>query len=920
MKIQFSIHYRTAWGENLHVVISYRSRDGRERTYNLLMQTQDGDLWTLETAVMESRQHPVETFSYYYQVEAGDSGEVLRKEWNQVKRCYAFDSTKDYILPDQWRDVPLQWHLYTKMVGRGKEEKGSADRRNVPLYRKTIIFRVSAPQLSEGEAVGICGSHPSLGDWNPSRYLRMEPLGDYEWLLSVNVEHVQLPLEYKYIVIDDETCQLKRWEEGDNRMVDGTLLLESQQPAALRDGQVLVMSGEALRVKESTWRAAGVVVPLFALRSEHSFGVGDFGDLRRLADWASLTGMKMIQLLPVNDTTSTHSWTDSHPYNAVSAFALHPHYMDLEQLPPLKSEQETKAFNRQRRELNALDYSDYMAVDRVKTDYINKVYAEHGEETLASEAFAGFMAANGEWLTPYAAFCALRDKFGTSRYTEWKQYAGYDQKQVAQLSAQGSPLREHILKTYFVQYHLHRQLSAATAYAHEKGVVLKGDLPVGIYRDSVEAWVCPDFFRLDMQLGTPPTAQEPAGQNWGFPPYRWGAGEEAGNRRGVQAQQPTLEEWFVRRFHHLEQYFDALRIDHILSFFRAWEIPVGQLFSVMGHFSPSLPLSEEEIGRYGLTFRRGLFTRPFINDKTIDRIFGIHAGYVRDEFLVRKAYNLYELKAEVSTQEKIRDCFDGKNDENSLWIRDGLYRLCADVLFLKDPYQEGMYHPRVGVFNAPVYDILSAEEKDTFMRLYNNYYYERHNQYWCYLAQKKLSAIQQHTRMQLCAEDLGFMPDGIKEVLDSQRILSLEVQRLPKQHGDEFAHLEANPYRSVATISTHDMSPLRLWWEEDAGGVQRYYATMLQKEGRAPRHLPSHIAEEIIARHLYCPSMLCNIALQDWLSMGSFKLGDPQNERINAPYDTYNQWKYRMPMTLESLMDERQFNEKLKTMIVRSKR
>ena len=904
------------------MVITYRSRDGREREHNLLMKTQDGDLWTLETSVMESRQHPVEAFSYYYQVEAGNNGEVLRREWNVVPRRYAFDSTKDYILPDQWRDMPLLWHLYTRVESRGarvenQELKVEGRGLHVPLYRKTVLFRIAAPQLAEGEALGVCGSHPSLGDWNPSRYLRMEYLGDYEWMLAVNVEHVQLPLEFKYIVIDEQTRQLKRWEEGDNRVIDEQVFPDSQQPAALRDGQVLVMSGEALRVKEATWRAAGVAVPLFSLRSAHSYGVGDFGDLRRMADWVAQTGMKVIQLLPLNDTTSTHSWTDSHPYNAVSAFALHPHYIDLEQLPPLKRKQDVTAFARQRRELNALKDSDYMAVDRVKTDYINKVFAEQGAETLASKEFAAFMTANGDWLTPYATFCALRDKFGTSRFAEWQQYATYDKKLVAQLCAQGSPLHEAIMKTYFVQYHLHRQLLAASAYAHEKGVALKGDLPVGIYRDSVEAWMHPDFFRMDMQLGTPPSASEPTGQNWGFPPYQWSDPPSTFNTRPSTF---NLQSWFVRRLAHLEQYFDALRIDHIVSFFRAWEIPVGQLSGTMGHFFPSLPLSEEEIERYGLVFRRELFTRPFINDKTIDRIFGIHASYVREEFLVKKAYNLYDLKTEMSTQELVREHFNGRNDENSLWIRNGLYRLCADVLFLEDPYQEGMYHPRFGVFNAPVYEILSTEEKDAFMRLYNNYYYERHNQYWCSLAQRKLAALQCHTRMLLCAEDLGLMPKGVAEVLDAQRILTLEIQRLPKQHGEEFAHLEANPYRSVTTISTHDMSPMRLWWEEDPGRVQRFYASMLQKEGRAPRHLPAHIAEEIIARHLYCPSMLCILALQDWLAMGNFKLGDPHTERINAPYDTYNRWKYRMPMTIESLMEERQYNDKLKTMIIRSKR
>ena len=899
MKLRFSIQYKTEWGESLHIVITYKRSDGKERIFNLPMQTQDGELWVTETAVMESRQHRVVSFVYLYQVE-DENGEVLRREWDKIPREYIFDSSKDYIFPDFWRDIPLQYHLYTKayIVANEKEFKSGVELAQISFYRKTIVFRVSAPQLGKGECLGLCGNHPSLGDWNPSHYLRLEYLGDYEWILSVNADSIFLPIEYKYVVVDSKTHELKQWEEGENRRIE---------EFAKIDGTVLVAYGDALHIKERTWRAAGVVVPVFSLRSEHSYGVGDFGDLKRMVDWAVKVGMHAIQLLPLNDTTSMHSWTDSHPYNCISVYALHPHYLDLEQLAPLESNQEMTAFYRQRRELNALGYSDYMAVDRVKTDYINKVYKEQGDATLSSENFKSFYSANKHWLIPYAAFCALRDKFGTSRFLDWQKYAKYNESDILNLTEVGSPLREAIFQSYFVQYHLHRQLVSVSEYAHRQGVLLKGDIPVGVYRDSVEVWTHPEFFNLNMQIGTPPSANEPLGQNWGFPTYK-------------TEMPPSFCDWWHSRLRHMEQYFDAIRLDHIISFFRVWEIPVDFLFGTLGHFSPAFSLSEEEIGQYGLIFRRELFTKPFINDKILERIFGIHAQFVRENFLVRKAYNLYELKAEVNTQIKICNYFNGQNDENSQWIRDGLYQLCSDVLFLRDPYQKDMYHPRFGVFNAPVYEVLNSEEKDAFMRLYNHYFYERHTQYWKYQAQRKLSIILRHTRMMICAEDLGLMSKEVDSVLDSQRILSLEVQIYPKTQISEFSHLEANSYRSIATISTHDMAPLRLWWEENPGQVQRYYASMLQKEGRAPRHLPAHIAEEIIARHLYSPSMLCLLSIQDWLSMSNIKLGEPYTERINVPSDSYNQWKYRMGITIEQLMKEEQFCTKIKTMIERSRR
>ncbi len=924
MKLKFNIHYTTAWGENLFVVIKYKSMDGRERSYHLPMRTDDGEHWFMETAVMESRQHPIISFSYYYQVENDDT--CLRREWNMIPREYPFDSTKDYLFLDKWRDVPLQYHLYTRAFRQTSKVNVNANVNvKTPLYRKTVIFRVSAPQLSDGETLALCGNHPSLGDWNPSRFLKMTPMGDYDWILSVNVEHVSLPIEYKYVIVDEKTNTLKTWEEGDNRIVE--IYNENGEPR-MNDGQVAVLYGEVLRVKETTWKAAGVAIPVFSLRSEHSFGVGDFGDLKRLVDWAEKTGLGIIQILPIQDTTTVHGWTDSHPYNCISAFAFHPHYLDLEQMPALRNKQEMNTFSRQRRELNALDYSDYMAVDRVKSDYISKAFEEQGEELLASQSFKDFMEKNGDWLKPYSAFCALRDKFNTSDFRQWKQYAEYSDKIPTQLVANGSPLRDEIRKIWFVQYYLHKQLTETVQYAHSKGIAVKGDLPVSVYRDSVETWQHPSFFRMDMQLGTPPSSQGPmgqssaaavhqtmfylssatdGGQNWGFPPVRYDDEE--------------VQLWFQQRLEYMEQFFDAVRFDHIVSFFRVWEIPVGSLSPVMGHFYPSLPISEEEMGSYGLVFRKELFTHPFINDNMLEKFFGVHASYVREHFLVKQQYGMYSLMENFNTQVKIRDYFKEKNDESSIWIRDGLYRLCSQVLFLEDPCHRGMYLPRFDVFKEPVYQILSSEEKDAFMRLYNNYYYERHDGYWTENARKALSSILGKTRMLICGEDMGLLPHGVASLMDALRILSLEIQVMPKDSVYEFTHLESNPYRSVATISTHDMAPLRLWWEEDRGRVQRYYTTMLQKEGKAPRHLPAHLAEEIIARHLYSPSMLCVLSLQDWLAMDNqLRSEQIQAERINAPYDSYNQWKYRMSITLEQLMEANQYNDKLRQMVVRSKR
>jgi 4-alpha-glucanotransferase len=232
-----------------------------------------------------------------------------------------------------------------------------------------------------------------------------------------------------------------------------------------------------------------------------------------------------------------------------------------------------------------------------------------------------------------------------------------------------------------------------------------------------------------------------------------------------------------------------------------------------------------------------------------------------------------------------------------------------------------MYHPRIQAWQEPVFDVLSSEEKDAFMRIYNNFFFQRHNLLWGKTGYDRLSSLQLSSHMLLCAEDLGMLPDCVEPVLDSLRILTTEIQQMPKQAGIEFSHLDGNPVRSVATISTHDMAPLRLWWQEQPDRAQRYYSTMLQKQGRAPEQLPAFLAEEIIARHVYSPSMLCILSLQDWLAMdGELRAKNVRHERINTPSDPFNRWQWRMHLTIDQLMDAGRFNEKLKTMIVRSKR
>lgn len=868
----------------MHIVLSYVSFDGTVKRHNMLMSTANGEWWTVEAVAMESRQHPIEALEYYYQVEDGE-GNVKRKEWRGVRRVYHLDTSKDYIFADSWNDIPLPHHLYSNAcsVTRGVKANETVKPLRLPLFRKTLLFRVSAPQLKPGQSVAVCGSHPALGSWNISRFQRMEYAGQMEWMLTVNIMSIPLPLEYKYVITDDSTNEIIQWEDGVNRSSDECRNLQTNDDSNISDGTVLVLDGGVMRVTEERWRAAGVAVPVFSLRSENSCGVGDFADLRMFVDWAKTTGMKVIQLLPVNDTTCSHQWNDSYPYNAVSVFALHPHYLNLEEAGTLKDAETMRAYHRQKSELNALDYSDYVAVDRVKTAYLAQLYKEQGHKAMKSQAVRQFVEDNEYWIDSYADYCVERD-----------EAAGCAQD------------RDYYI---YVQYLLHLQLKAVADYARSCGIVLKGDLPIGVSRDGADVKDHPEFFNMDSQTGAPPDAFSANGQNWGFPTYNWAAMKE------------DKYDWWHRRLRHFEQYFDALRIDHVLGFFRIWEISGSQKFGMLGQFSPSLPMTPGEIEYFGLSWKKELMTKPLINDKVLNSLFGMHAQYVKDNMLTAKAYGLYDLQPQYSTQRKIEKAFEGKTDENSIWIRDGLYSLVSSVLFVPDHRQEEMYHPCIGGQHSAAFKMLGDDDRDAYMRIYNNYFYQRHSMFWGNIAMQRLQNVFGNSRMLCCAEDLGMLPDCVPPVLDANRMLTLEIQTMPKQQGHEFAHLEGYPYRSVCTFSTHDMPSMRLWWRENKNVVQRYYVTMLQKSGNAPDRLPAHIAEEIIARHLYCPSMLCIFSIQDWLAIDSELRGkNVVAERINRPEDPYNRWQYRVPVSIEQLLEDKKYNEKLRLMITRSKR
>ena len=817
MRIAFNLEYQTTFGEELALNIL---TDGKTEQHK--MTTLDGYHWLCELSKsVKTKTH----IDYFYSVMRGD--EQTRCEWQTEPHRLEFVATKGarYTVYDHWIDIPEDSYLYssafTECVAarvRHMSEETS--------YGKTIRMKVRAPQLRWNERLAVIGGGEALGNWEALRALNMAEHENNEWVITLDAEKLPETIEFKFVSLDEEIDVTPLWENGMNRTV---------KIPKLEQGEVVVYELSQAFFPVYPWKGAGTVIPIFSLRSEGSFGVGDFGDLQKMIDWCARTRQRVLQVLPINDTNMTFTWQDSYPYNSISIYALHPQYTDFRQLPQLKDKERKAYYDTLQKELNALPQIDYERMNNAKMAYLRELYAQEGSKMMKTEAFKLFFEQNKEWLVPYAAFCHYRDLYGTPAFTEWPDHKTFTAKEREAMSKPTTKIYKEVAFWYFVQFNLDQQMRAAHAYARKNRVILKGDIPIGISRDGVEAWVEPKYFNLNGQAGAPPDAFSADGQNWGFPTYNWDTMLEDGCQ------------WWVRRFRKMAEYFDAYRIDHVLGFFRIWEIPMPHKSGLMGQFSPALGMSIEEIEAYGVQFNEGLF---LVDHKRSDR-----------------------------------------------------------------------WHPRIAVQYQEAYTQLSDDQKHHFNQLYNDYFYRRNNQFWYSEAMKKLPKLTQATRMLVCAEDLGMVPDCVPWVMNELRILSLEIQSMPKDPTTRFGHLSRNPYRSVDTISTHDMATLRQWWDEDEERTQSYFNTMLYRGGPAPHPLPDWLAKDIVSRHLTSPSMLCLISFQDWLSIDEkLRLPDANAERINIPANPRHYWRYRMHLTIEQLLAADELNEEISTLIIQSGR
>lgn len=890
MTVQFNIEYKAMFGEQ--IVVNIQTEEGELK---LPLETTDGERWACDWCV----ESPEKSYTYYYSVER--EGRAVKTEWLMIKHQLEVNAKKAaaYTLYDHWKTMPEDAFLYssafTDCINHQvpqvmKPETGS----------KIVRLIVRAPQLRDGERLGVLGADKALGAWDVQKILPMTQHTYNEWVADIDATHLEgSHLEFKFVAFRNAKNELL-WENSMNRTVD---LPE------MKAGELVSYELDQASFALYNRKLAGTQVPVFSLRTRKSAGIGDFGDLKTMIDFVASTGQKVLQLLPINDTTITHTWTDSYPYSCISVFAIHPQYADLHALPELKDAKARAEAEKTRAELNALDKIDYEKVNDFKINYLRQIFNQEGGKMMKTAEYKAFFQDTELWLVPYAQYSYLRDKNGTADFNQWPDHQVWDEAERKALADPKTAAYKNVAFFYFVQFVLDRQMQEAHEHAKTKGVILKGDIPIGVNRNGCDVWTEPKYFNLNGQAGAPPDDFSANGQNWGFPTYNWFEMLKDGCQ------------WWNRRFKNMARYFDAYRIDHVLGFFRIWEIPVHSVHGLLGQFAPALAMSREEIESYGLHFQEDRFIRPFITDWVLDRVFHERAGEVKEKYLDRLDDERYQMKPEVDTQRKVEALFADATDEKELWLRDGLYALISDVLFVRDHTNPGVFHPRISAQLDFIYESLYDNDKAAFNRLYNDYFYRRNNQFWYQEAMKKLPKLVQATRMLVCAEDLGMVPDCVPWVMDELKILSLELQSMPKDPSVKFGHLSRNPYRSVCSISSHDMPTLRMWWDENVQRTQEYYNTMLYRQGPAPHPLPGWLASDIISRHLTSPSMLCILSIQDWLATDeALRLPDADAERINIPANPKHYWRYRMHLNIEDLAADKRFVQSITEMISQSGR
>lgn len=331
-------------------------------------------------------------------------------------------------------------------------------------------------------------------------------------------------------------------------------------------------------LKIGTQNKAGVLAPLFSIYSKKSLGIGDFSDLKLFIEWAQASGNSMLQLLPMNEVGPLFC-----PYDSLSSFALEPIYIALQNMALAKGGPIEKKITELKKIFPAGKHFVNYAVKHEKIMLLWQVYQrwDHSDSLELKK----FKRENSYWLSDFALYKVLKDHHQGSAWWDWEpKFKNRERMALENFLIKNE---DEVNFQMWVQWQLCRQFKDVKAYAAKKKVLLKGDLPILVSRDSADVWAHPEFFKLDYAAGAPPDMYCAKGQRWGMPTYNWGNIEADGNR------------YLKEKLRYAQNFYDILRIDHVVGLFRIWSIPYNEPLENKGLNGFFDPKDEKEWGSHG---------------------------------------------------------------------------------------------------------------------------------------------------------------------------------------------------------------------------------------------------------------------------------------------------------------------------------
>lgn len=626
----------------------------------------------------------------------------------------------------------------------------------------------------------------------------------------------------------------------------------------------------------------GTAIPLSSIWTQESCGTGEFADLVPLAEWSKKAGLEIIQLLPLNDSGDL-----SAPYSALSAFALSPVYLRLSEIKGFDKLTEKPVCPKG----NQVKFSE---VYREKMIYLRTIYEMRTDEILKDKSVTQYFDEHS-WLVDYALFKVLKEKHNLSHWHDWGNDAQLSDDDRRKLFEEK---KQEAFFYIWVQYECDVQFRQAKEKLGKLGVFLKGDIPILMSGDSADVWAHSQLFDMKYSAGAPPDMFSQTGQNWGFPVYDW----EEHERTGMA--------WWKERMRYMARYYDAIRIDHVLGFFRIWRISHKNHTGTLGFFHPFSYISKQDLQENGFDLGRILWlSEPHIAGYDMERGGITSSKEVVEQYLSRIDHqDLFRISADIHGEEDIEKLKLPAKEKEFLryWYNQ---RSLIEV-------EEDQFFPAWYAGDADSFRILSGEERERFHKLVEKHYIES-QEVWEKQGRYLLGELKSATDMLMCAEDLGAVPEIVPRVLQDMEILGLRVERWTRDYSDEPAYFidpKDYPEFTVATSSVHDSSTLRGWWEEEPDRAM--YAVNRGCETQEEKMTPE-IAGKILKKLFKAKSKLVIIPLQDLFATNAGLIRGPaHDERVNIPGTVSDDnWSYRVPFSLEEMGNMAEMSELQKSIL-----